>query len=73
MGAKIKEILSLSGLGGMVDDFWSCFKYYRAEQYDILSQKIVDKLLEITDKETAESLNFPSDEEIKQYKKLMIS
>ena len=42
------------------DDFWSCFKYYRAEQYDILSQKIVDKLSEITDRETAESLYYPN-------------
>ena len=43
-----------------LDDFWEHFTYHKAEQYDILSQKIIDKLSELADKETAENLYYPN-------------
>lgn len=43
-----------------LDNFWECFKYCKAEQYDVLSQKIIEKLSEIVDKETAETLYYPN-------------
>ena len=43
-----------------IDAFWKKFKYQKAEQYDALCQKTIDKLSEVTDKQTAEALYYPN-------------
>ena len=43
-----------------IDSFWKKFKYQKAEQYDTLYQKVIDKLSEVTDKQTAEALYYPN-------------
>ncbi|MDE6758747.1 MAG: hypothetical protein K2J89_05675 [Clostridia bacterium] len=43
-----------------LDNFWSCFKYLKAEQFDVLRQKIIEKFSEVIDKETAENLYYPN-------------
>lgn len=43
-----------------VEDFWTCFKYYEAEQFDVLNKKICEKLAECSDSETSHNLYYPN-------------
>lgn len=40
--------------------FWGCFKYVAAESFEELKEKVVQKLCEHTDRETAENLYYPN-------------
>lgn len=42
------------------DNFWKCFKYCKADKYDVLCQKVKDKFAEIVDRDTAENLYYPN-------------
>lgn len=43
-----------------IDAFWEKFEYQKAERYDTLCEKVIDKLSEVTDKQTAEALYYPN-------------
>lgn len=40
--------------------FWDCFRYVRAEEFEELKEKVIQKLCEETDRETAEELYYPN-------------
>lgn len=40
--------------------FWNCFKYVPAEDFDELKEKVIVKLSEQSDRETAENLYYPN-------------
>lgn len=40
--------------------FWECFKFYKAEKYEVLVQKIVDTFSKLADKEIAKTLYYPN-------------
>ena len=40
--------------------FWDCFKYVPAEAFEELTQKVIEKLCEQTDRKTAEDLYYPN-------------
>ncbi len=41
-------------------EFWKCFQYEQAEEFEELKEKVVQKLCEQTDKNTAEELYYPN-------------
>lgn len=43
-----------------ISDFWKVFTYVKAEQFEVLKEKVIQKLEEITDKDTAVSLYYPN-------------
>ncbi len=43
-----------------LENFWKCFKYYKAEQYDNLCQQIKDKLSDFVEEELVENLYYPN-------------
>ncbi len=43
-----------------LEKFWECFTYCQAEQFDLLRQKILDKLAEYVSVEEAENLYYPN-------------
>lgn len=40
--------------------FWTCFRYVKAEEFEQLKEKVIQKLCEQTDREIAESLYYPN-------------
>ena len=43
-----------------ISNFWKVFTYVKAEQFEILKDKVIRKLEEITDRETAISMYYPN-------------
>lgn len=43
-----------------ISEFWKVFSYVKAEQFDILKDKVIQKLEEITDYNTAISMYYPN-------------
>lgn len=41
-------------------EFWDCFKYVAAEEFDILKESVIEKLCEQTERTTAEDLYYPN-------------
>ncbi|MBQ8790874.1 MAG: hypothetical protein IJZ51_06155 [Ruminiclostridium sp.] len=40
--------------------FWECFEYVQAEEFEELKDKVIEKLCEQTDRQTAEDLYYPN-------------
>ena len=40
--------------------FWECFEYVQAEEFEELKEKVIEKLCEQTDRQTAEDLFYPN-------------
>lgn len=43
-----------------IDDFWSCFRYIKAEQFNQQKEKVLEELKKYTDPETAITLYYPN-------------
>lgn len=43
-----------------ITEFWNAFSYVKAEQFDLLKDKVIRKLEEITDHDTAISMYYPN-------------
>lgn len=43
-----------------ISEFWRVFSYVKAEQFEVLKNKVIQKLEEITDHETAISMYYPN-------------